>query len=165
MIPKLAACNIHKVGALVARKRNIAELRIILSAAIGRGRSVGRGKHGLYRKCGFGGVFRLRTGRSPALSDFGSSLQRQNRNEHHKCKQQSSKHSELCFHCLFSSGKYGFDSFCSFSRAYNTRADICRGRLYRKNVKEVGCQQISLLSASKLINKLLSVARKKQRSF
>ena len=103
MIPKLAACNIHKVGALVARKRNIAELSIILAAAIGRRRSVRRGKHGLYRKCGFGGVFRLRTGRSPALSDFGSSLQGQHRNKHHKCKQQSGKHSELCLHLSCSS--------------------------------------------------------------
>ena len=103
MIPKLAARNIHKVGALVARKRNIAELSIILAAAIGRRRSVGRGKHGLYRKCGFGGVFRLRTGHSPALSDFGSSLQGQHRNKHHKCKQQSGKHSELCLHLSCSS--------------------------------------------------------------
>ena len=103
MVPKLAARNIHKVGALVARKRNIAELSIILAAAIGRRRSVRRGKHGLYRKCGFGGVFRLRTGRSPALSDFGSSLQGQHRNKHHKCKQQSGKHSELCLHLSCSS--------------------------------------------------------------
>ena len=36
MVAHLAARNIHKVGALVARKRNIAELSIILAAAIGR---------------------------------------------------------------------------------------------------------------------------------
>ena len=103
MVPKLAARNIHKVGALVARKRNIAKLRIILSAAIGRGRSVGRGKHGLDRKRSFGGVFRRRAGRIPVPPDFGSRLQRQNRNEHHKCKQQSGKHSELCLHLSCSS--------------------------------------------------------------